>query len=52
MLRIDVPEGRYTTNAAYGGPDSKWLFFTESSTGTVYKVEMPVPGREIYPASI
>jgi gluconolactonase len=52
MLRINVPEGRYTTNAAYGGPGNKWLFFTESSTGTVYKVEMPVPGREIFSASV
>ncbi|WP_285021575.1 SMP-30/gluconolactonase/LRE family protein [Novosphingobium sp. fls2-241-R2A-195] len=52
MLRIDVPEGRYTTNAAYGGPGNRWLFFTESSTGTVYKVEMPVAGREIYEATI
>ncbi len=52
MLRIDVPEGRHTTNAAYGGPGNKWLYFTESSTGTIYRVEMPVPGREIYPASV
>ncbi|TCM15405.1 gluconolactonase [Novosphingobium sp. PhB165] len=52
MLRIDVPEGRHTTNAAYGGPDNRWLYFTESSTGTVYRTEMPVPGRPIYSASI
>lgn len=52
MLRIDVPEGRYTTNAAYGGSGNRWLFFTESSTGTVYKVEMPVVGRDIYEATI
>ena len=52
MLRINVPEGRYTTNAAFGGPGNKWLFFTESSTGTVYKVEMPVPGRVIFSAHV
>lgn len=52
MLRIDVPEGRYTTNAAYGGPDNRWLYFTESSTGTIYRTEMPVPGRPIFTASI
>lgn len=45
MLRIDVPEGRYTTNACYGGPDNKTLFFTESIFGTVYKAPMPVAGR-------
>ncbi|MFK4875210.1 SMP-30/gluconolactonase/LRE family protein [Novosphingobium sp. ZW T3_23] len=52
MLRIDVPEGRYTTNAAYGGPGNRWLYFTESSTGTVYRVEMPVPGRPVYSAAV
>jgi gluconolactonase len=52
MLRIDVPEGRYTTNAAYGGPDNKTLFFTESATGIVYKAPMPVAGREIHAASV
>ena len=52
MLRIDVPEGRYTTNAAYGGPDNRWLYFTESSTGTIYRTEMPVPGRPIFTASV
>lgn len=51
-LRINVPEGRYTTNAAYGGEGNKWLFFTESSTGTIYKAEMPTPGREIYSATL
>nr|WP_314466680.1 SMP-30/gluconolactonase/LRE family protein [uncultured Novosphingobium sp.] len=52
MLRIDVPEGRYTTNAAYGGPDNRWLYFTESSTGTIYRTEMPVSGRPIFTASV
>lgn len=52
MLRIDVPEGRYTTNAAYGGPENKSLFFTESSTGTIYTTKMPVAGREVFTARI
>lgn len=52
MLRINAPEGRYTTNAAYGGPDNKTLFFIESSTGTILKAQMPVPGREVYSTSI
>jgi gluconolactonase len=52
MLRIDVPKGRYTTNACYGGPDNKTLFFTESATGIVYPAPMPVAGREIYAASV
>jgi len=52
MLRIDAPEGRMTTNAAYGGPDNKTIYITESSTGTILTAQMPVAGREIYEASI
>lgn len=50
MLRINSPVGRHTTNIAYGGPDNRTLFITESASGTVLKAEMPVPGREIYEA--
>ena len=48
MLRIDAPEGHMTTNCAYGGPDNKTLFITESKTGTVLSAPMPVPGRLMY----
>lgn len=48
MLRIDSPKGEMVTNCAYGGPDNKTLFFTESRTGTIYKAQMPVPGRQMY----
>lgn len=52
MLRINSPAGLYTTNAAYGGPENRTLFITESSTGTILKAELPVPGREIYSTSL
>lgn len=48
MLRIDAPEGHMTTNCAYGGPDNKTLFITESKTGTVLSAPMPVPGRVMF----
>lgn len=48
MLRIDAPEGVMTTNCAYGGPDNKTLYITESKTGTVLSAPMPVPGRRMY----
>lgn len=48
ILRIRAPEGLHTTNIAYGGPDNRWLYFTESHTGSVYRAEAPVPGRLMY----
>ncbi|MFT4027179.1 MAG: SMP-30/gluconolactonase/LRE family protein [Novosphingobium sp.] len=53
MLRIDAPVvdgvfGHMTTNCAYGGPDNKTLFITESKTGTVLSAPMPVAGRKMY----
>lgn len=47
MLRIRAPfgTGRMTTNCAYGGPDNRTLFITESTSGTILKAQMPVPGR-------
>ena len=52
MLRIDAPAvggvGLMTTNCAYGGPDNKTLYITESKTGTVLSAPMPVPGRAMF----
>ncbi len=47
MLRINSPLGKYTTNCAYGGPDNRTLFITESKTGTILKAQMPVAGRDL-----
>jgi gluconolactonase len=46
-LRIKSPKGRMTTNLAYGGADNRTLYFTESTTGTVLKAEVAVPGRRL-----
>jgi gluconolactonase len=45
MLRIDSCAGTHTTNVAYGGPDRRRLFITESETGTILQCEMPLPGQ-------
>jgi gluconolactonase len=37
-----------TTNAAYGGPDRKTLYVTESETGTILSARLEVPGKEMY----
>ena len=52
MLRINSPLTTYTTNAAYGGPEGKTLFFTDSLSSTVLRAELPVRGREVYPARV
>lgn len=40
--------GHATTNAAYGGPDGRTLFITESETGTILKAELEVPGLTLF----
>jgi len=48
MLRVQSTLGRHTTNMAYGGPDRRSLFITESATGTILRAEMPVAGRIMF----
>ncbi|MEA2933959.1 MAG: gluconolactonase [Variibacter sp.] len=48
LYRIDSPEGLMTTNCAYGGPDRKQLFITESKSGTILVADLPVAGRPMY----
>lgn len=48
MLRINALEGLATTNVAYGGQGNRTLFVTESESGSILCVEMPVPGRKMY----
>lgn len=48
VLRIRSPEGLSTTNAAFGGPDRKTLYITESATATILKVEMPNVGAPLF----
>ncbi len=48
VYRIDSPEGLYTTNCAYGGPEGKDLYIVESRSGTILKATLPVAGRAMY----
>ena len=47
LARIKSCRGRRTTNLAFGGPDLRTLFITESETATVLAVRMSVAGRQI-----
>ena len=40
--------GRHATNIAYGGPDNRSLFITNSFGNNILRAEMPVPGETMY----
>jgi gluconolactonase len=48
LFRVKSCAGLATTNCAYGGPDRRSLFITESSSGSVLRAELPVAGRAMY----
>ena len=40
--------GRTLTNLAFGGPDNRSLFMTDSSTGTILRAELAIPGKKMF----
>jgi gluconolactonase len=48
IYRIRSCEGLRTTNIAYGGPNRKSLYITESEHGLILRAELPVSGRAMY----
>lgn len=48
LARINSCRGLATTNLAYGGPDNKTLYITESDSGTILKAELDVPGQLMF----
>lgn len=48
LLRINSPLGALTTNVAFGGPDRKTLYITESESGSILRAPMPTAGRVMY----
>jgi len=45
---VEPYEGLHLTNVAFGGPDNRHLYMTESETGTIQVVEAPVPGKVMF----
>ena len=47
---IKLPEGAgpFNTNVAFGGPDRKVLYITESSQNVIYRVAMKVRGLKLF----
>jgi gluconolactonase len=48
ILRIKSCAGISTTNLAFGGPERKSLFITESETGSILRAELEVPGQTLF----
>ncbi|ABD88271.1 SMP-30/gluconolactonase/LRE family protein [Rhodopseudomonas palustris] len=46
--RIVSCAGVGTTNIAFGGPERKFAFITESRTGTILRAELDIPGLQMY----
>ena len=37
-----------STNVAFGGPENRTLYITESATGSILTATLEVPGRPMY----
>jgi len=45
LVHVKPPGAGLTTNLAYGGPEGRTIYVTESETGAILTAEMPVRGR-------
>ena len=48
LTEVRSPTGVAVTNVAYGGPDRKTVYITESETGTILTATLDVPGKLMY----
>jgi gluconolactonase len=48
VYRIRSCAEAHTTNVAFGWPDRKTLYITESGSATILKAELDVPGKLMY----
>lgn len=48
LARINSCADDHTTNVAYGGPDNRDLYITESESGCILRARMDVPGRPMF----
>lgn len=46
--KIEAEDGKHTTNIAYGGPENRSLFITNSFANNILRAELPVPGETMY----
>ena len=48
IYRIESCGGDLSTNVAYGGPERKTLYITDSENGRILVANMPTPGKVLY----
>jgi gluconolactonase len=48
VLWLQGPRGHSITNLAFGGPERRTLFVTDSTSGTVLRATMEVPGQPLW----
>lgn len=47
LYRVRCPQGLFTTNVAFGGPDRRDLYIAESLTGQILKARLPIAGAPL-----
>jgi gluconolactonase len=50
VVVLRSPEGMSLTNMAFGGPTRTTLYCTESTTGTILRAALDVPGMRLHAA--
>lgn len=48
LLRIVSGAGISNTNLAFGGEGNRYLYITESETGSILRIQAPLPGLQMY----
>jgi len=48
LYRVRSCADSHTTNVAFGGPDRRTLFITESGSGSILRAQLEVPGKQMY----
>jgi gluconolactonase len=48
LFRVNSCGSDLITNIAFGGPDNKTLFMTDSGAGIIQKARIPIAGRLMY----
>ncbi len=48
LLRVQSRTGLLTTNVAFGGPEGRTLYITESDTGSILTAELPNQGPRMF----
>ncbi|GGE46245.1 hypothetical protein GCM10007276_24330 [Agaricicola taiwanensis] len=46
--RIESPVGSFVTNVAFGGPDNRTIFATESHSGSILMAKVDIPGAAAF----